>query len=297
MTYGFSMQFMEFLNNSPVRAFTVFLTLGLLIGSFVNVVTYRLPIMLNRQWQIETRHFLGLLEDPRTAEGRPFNLIRPGSHCPNCKRRIRPWEMIPVFSYVLLLGKCAGCRRRISPRYPLVELTCGLLAGLLALMYGVGWLTLALLAFCYTMIVLAVIDAENQLLPDVLTLPLLWLGLLLNAFYPDLLGTGAADAIIGAAAAYILLGGFHYIYQLLTGKEGMAHGDFKLLAAMCAWLGWIALPFIVIISSVTGAIWGLALVTIHGRSWLQPLAFGPFLVFAGFTVLLVGPERMAGWLG
>lgn len=291
------MQFMEFLNNSPGLAFTVFLTLGLLIGSFVNVVTYRLPIMLNRQWQIETRHFLGLLSDPRNAEGRPFNLIRPWSHCPNCKRRIRPWEMIPVFSYVLLLGKCPGCRWRIPLRYPLVELACGLLAGLLVLLYGVGWLALALLVFCYTLIVLAVIDAENQLLPDVLTLPLLWLGLVLNALYPDLLGTGAADAIIGAAAAYILLGGFHYTYRLLTGKEGMAQGDFKLLAAMCAWLGWIALPFIVLISSVTGAIWGLTLVTIHGRSWLQPLAFGPFLVFAGFTVLLAGPERMAGWLG
>lgn len=291
------MRFIEFLNSSPGLAFTVFLTLGLLIGSFVNVATYRLPIMLNRQWQIETRYFLGLLGDPRNAEGRPFNLIRPRSHCPNCKRRIRPWEMIPVFSYVLLLGKCAGCRWRIPLRYPLVELACGLLAGLLVLLYGVGWLALALLAFCYTLIVLAVIDAENQLLPDILSLPLLWLGLLLNAFYPDLLGTGAADAIIGAAAAYVLLGGFHYAYRLLTGKEGMARGDFKLLAAMCAWLGWIALPFIVLISSVTGAVWGLALVTIHGRSWSQPLAFGPFLVFAGFTVLLAGPERMAGWLG
>ena len=291
------MQFPEFLNSSPVQAFTVFLIAGLLIGSFVNVVTYRLPIMLNRQWQIETRHFLGLLRDPRDAEGRPFNLVRPWSHCPNCQRRIKPWEMIPVFSYLLLLGKCAGCRQRISLRYPIVELACGLLAGLLVLIYGAGWLTLALLLFCYMLIALAIIDAENQLLPDIITLPLLWLGLLLNALFPDLLGTGPADAIIGAAAAYLLLGGFHYAYQILTGKEGMAHGDFKLLAALCAWLGWIALPFIVLIASVTGAIWGLALVTIRGRAWSQPLAFGPFLVFAGFTVLLVGPERMSGWLG
>lgn len=291
------MQFPEFLNSSPVQAFTVFLILGLAIGSFVNVVTYRLPIMLNRQWQIETRHFLGLLRDPHDAEGRPFNLVRPWSHCPNCKRRIKPWEMIPVFGYLLLLGKCAGCRQRISLRYPIVELACGLLAGLLVLIYGAGWLTLALLLFCYMLIALAIIDAENQLLPDIITLPLLWLGLLLNALFPDLLGTGPADAIIGAAAAYLLLGGFHYAYRILTGKEGMAHGDFKLLAALCAWLGWVALPFIVLISSVIGAVWGLALVKIRGRSWSQPLAFGPFLAIAGFTVLLAGPERMAGWLG
>ncbi len=291
------MQFPEFLNSSPVQAFTVFLIAGLLIGSFVNVVAYRLPIMLNRQWQIETRHFLGLLRDPHDAEGQPFNLVRPWSHCPNCKRRIKPWEMIPVFSYLLLLGKCAGCRQRIPLRYPIVELACGLLAGFLFLIYGAGWLTLALLPFCYMLIALAIIDAENQLLPDIITLPLLWLGLLLNALFPDLLGTGPADAIIGAAAAYLLLGGFHYAYQILTGKEGMAHGDFKLLAALCAWLGWVALPFIVLIASVTGAAWGLALVTIRARAWSQPLAFGPFLVFAGFLVLLLGPERMSGWLG
>ena len=291
------MRFMEFLNNSPGLTFTVFLVFGLLIGSFANVVAYRLPIMLNRQWQIETRHFLGLLGDPHDAEGSPFNLIRPWSHCPNCQRRIKPWEMIPVLSYVFMLGKCAGGRWRIPPRYPLVELGCGLLAGLLVSLYGVGWLALALLVFCYTLIVLAVIDAESQLLPDILTLPLLWLGLLLNAVYPDLLGTGAADAIIGAAAAYLLLGGFHHAYYLLTGKEGMAKGDFKLLAAMCAWLGWIALPFIVLIASIGGAVWGLTLVAIRGRSWSQPLAFGPFLALAGFTVLLVGPQRMAGWLG
>ena len=291
------MQFQEFFNSSPTQTFVVFLIAGMLVGSFVNVVAYRLPIMLNRQWQIETRHFLGLLDDPRHAGGDRFNLIRSWSHCPNCERRIRPWEMIPIFSYVLLLGKCAGCRRRISLRYPLVELACGLLAGLLVLLYGPGGHALALLWFCYTLIALALIDADKQLLPDILTLPLLWLGLLLNAFFPELLGVGAADAIIGAAAAYILLGGFHYSYHLLTGKEGMARGDFKLLAAMCAWLGWVALPFIVLISSVTGALWGLTLVMIHGRSWSRPLAFGPFLVLGGFTVLLLGPERMAGWLG
>ena len=291
------MAFLDFLTNSPTQTFTVFVIFGLLIGSFVNVVIYRLPIMLNRQWQVETRHFLGLLRDPRDAAGRPFNLVRPWSHCPNCKRGIRPWEMIPVFSYLLFLGKCAGCKQRISLRYPLVELLCGLLGGLMAMVFGVGWLTLVLLFFTYVLFALALIDFEHQLLPDFLTLPLLWLGLLLNAFFPDLLGTGAAGAVIGAAAGYMLLGGFHYGYSLLTGKEGMAPGDFKLLAAMCAWLGWLALPFIVLISSVTGALWGLALVSVRGRSWSQPLPFGPFLAAAGFIVLLAGPQRLAGWLG
>ncbi len=291
------MQFTEFLASSPGPTFAVFLIFGLLLGSFVNVAAYRLPLMLNRRWQIETRHFLGLLEDPRAAEGRPFNLLRPRSHCPDCKRRIRPWEMIPVFSYALLRGECAGCGRRISPRYPLTELGCGLLAGALALLFGPGWLALVLLLFCCALIALAIIDIETRLLPDMLTLPLLWLGLLLNALFPDLLGTGAADAVIGAAAGYLSLGGFHYAYYLLTGKEGMAPGDFKLLAAMCAWLGWTALPFIVLISSVAGATLGLILVAVRGRSWSQPIAFGPFLVCAGLAVLFAGPERMAGWLG
>ena len=291
------MAFTEWFSASPSQAFIVFLLFGLLAGSFVNVVIHRLPIMLNRQWQIETRHFLGLLRDPRDAAGRTFNLVRPRSHCPQCKRKIKPWELIPIFSYLLLRGKCAGCEQPIPLRYPLVELLCGALAGLLALMFGAGWLTLALLLFSLTLIALAAIDLETQLLPDVLTLPLLWSGLLLNALFPDLLETGAADAVIGAAAGYLLLGGFHYAYYLLTGKEGMAQGDFKLLAAMCAWLGWTALPFIVLASSVTGAIWGMALVLIHGRSWSQPLPFGPFLATAGFAVMLLGPERLMGWLG
>lgn len=291
------MIFPEFPNPSPSQAFVVYLLFGLLAGSFVNVVVYRLPIMLNRQWQIETRHFLGLLRDPRDATGKTFNLVRPRSHCPQCKRAIKPLELIPVFSYLLLRGKCACRERAISLRYPLVELLCGSLAGLLALLFGAGWLTLALLLFSLVLVALALIDYENQLLPDVLTLPLLWTGLLLNSLFPDLLGTGAADAIIGAAAGYLLLGGFHYAYYLLTGREGMARGDFKLLAAMCAWLGWTALPFIVLASSLTGAVWGVTLVLIRGRSWSQPLPFGPFLAAAGFAVMLAGPDRLVGWLG
>ena len=287
----------QFLSASPSQAFIVFLLFGLLAGSFLNVVVYRLPIMLNRQWQIETRHYLGLLRDPHDAAGRPFNLVRPRSHCPKCQCGLKPWQLIPVFSYLLLRGKCAKCSEAIPLRYPLVELLCGALAGLLALGYGAGWLSLALIGFSYVLLALALIDYENQLLPDILTLPLLWLGLLIHALFPDLLETSATDAIIGAAAGYLLLGGFHYAYHLLTGKEGMARGDFKLLAAICAWLGWTALPFIVLVSSVTGAIWGMALVLVRGRSWSQPLPFGPFLAAAGFLVMLAGPDRLAGLLG
>ncbi len=287
----------EILTNSAAQSFGAFLLLGLLCGSFVNVLVHRLPIMLERQWQTEARQYLHLLRDPRGAANRPLNLLRPRSHCPHCQRNIRPLELIPLFGYLLLRGKCAGCRQPISPRYPLVELGCGLLAGSLALLFGTGWQTGALLLFSFTLVALALIDLEKQLLPDALTLPLLWLGLLLNALFPDLLGTGATDAIIGAAAAYLLLGGVHFVYFQLTGKEGMAPGDFKLLAAICAWLGWVALPFIVLISSLSGTIWGVSMVAVRGRSWSKPLPFGPFLVAAGFVVLLLGPEQMAGWLG
>ena len=291
------MAFENFLNASPSQAFVVFLLFGLLAGSFVNVVIHRLPIMLNRQWQIETRRYLGLLRDPHDDAGATFNLIRPRSHCPQCEHRIGPWELIPVFSYLLLRGKCASCRQAIPLRYPLVELLCGAVAGSLALIFGANWPSLALILFSFALIALALIDYENQLLPDILTLPLLWLGLMLHALYPDLLETSTADAIVGAAAGYLLLGGFHYAYRLLTGKEGMAPGDFKLLAAMGAWLGWMALPFIVLVSSVTGAVWGMALVLVHGRSWSRPLPFGPFLAGAGFLVMLAGPDRLASWIG
>jgi len=286
------MEFVTFLDNSPGWAFTALLIFGLLIGSFVNVVAYRLPIMLERQWQSETRDFLGLLRDPRDPGVHRFNLIRPASHCPNCQRGIKPWELVRLISLVLFRGRCAAGGAPITWRYRLSELGGALLSGLLGLLFGFGWQTLAWLSFGYVLVALAAIDQEKQLLPDVLTLPLLWLGLLLNALFPELLGVGASDAILGAAGGYLVLYVFHLGYFLLTGKEGMARGDFKLLAALGAWLGWQALPFIVLFASSIGAAWGLSLIAIHGRSWSQPLAFGPFLAIAGLAVLFVGAERL-----
>ncbi len=301
------MEIAQLLSSSPLAALFLFIPGGMIVGSFVNVVAHRLPIMLRRRWRIEYRLHAGLASelpahsaerDANTnTESETFNLLWPGSHCPHCGHRLRAWELVPLFSYLLLRGKCANCRRPISPRYPLVELGCGLLGGLLVLVFGVEARTLALLPFVYALAALALIDLEHLLLPDDLTLPLLWLGLLLNACFPALLGVGAGDAVIGAAGGYLLFAAVHHGYRLLTGREGMAPGDFKLLAAMGAWLGWMALPFIVFLSSISGALWGLGLILLRGRAWSKPLPFGPFLVFAGIATLLLGPEQMAAWLG
>jgi leader peptidase (prepilin peptidase)/N-methyltransferase len=271
--------------------------LGLLVASFLNVVVYRFPIMLQRDWKQQCCEYLEI-EDPKPAEeNNPlfweiFTLAKPDSHCPNCGHKIKPWENIPVISYFALSGKCSGCKTRISLRYPSVEFTNGVLSGLVAATFGPTWLTLALLLFTWGLVVLTLIDFDHQLLPDDITYPMLWLGLAVNTF--DLgMGVSIYDAVLGAIAGYLSLWVFYWAFKILTGKEGMGYGDFKLLAALGAWMGWQSLLPIIILSSLVGAIFGIVSIMIMGRDRSAPMPFGPFLAGAGFIMLIWGPQISA----
>ena len=267
------------------------LTLGLLVGSFLNVVIYRLPLMMESRWRRECCELLEV--EPDKAEA-PLTLATPNSHCPHCKAAIRPWQNIPVVSYLFLGGKCANCGAGISPRYPAIELVTGLMTMALAWYFGVSWALLGAMLFTWSLIALTMIDIDHQLLPDDITLPLLWLGLLFNLW-----GTFVSlqDAVLGAMAGYLLLWSVYWIFKLLTGKEGMGFGDFKLLAALGAWLGWQALPLIILLSSLVGAVVGIALMIIKRRGREIPIPFGPYLAMAGWIALLWGDTIMTRYLG
>jgi leader peptidase (prepilin peptidase)/N-methyltransferase len=254
---------------------------GLIVGSFLNVVIHRLPRMMERQWRAECAELTGTTPPPAER----YNLVAPRSSCPKCGHRITALENIPVASYIALGGKCSACRAPISPRYPAVEALSGLLAGYIAWHYGLSAAMLGALVFAWAMIALAFIDLDTFYLPDSITLPLLWLGLLFN--------TGAAftdlrSAVLGAAAGYLALWSVYWAYKLATGKEGMGYGDFKLLAAIGAWLGWKMLPLAILLSSLIGAVAGLALIAFarHGRN--VPIPFGPYLAIAGLIALFWG---------
>jgi leader peptidase (prepilin peptidase)/N-methyltransferase len=294
------MTIIDLLHTSPTFLVAAATILGMLVGSFLNVVVYRLPIMLQRDWKQQCCEYLEIENtepdsNPASAKFSRFNLQTPDSHCPNCERKIRPWENIPVISYLLLGGKCAGCKQKISLRYPTVEAVAGLLSGLVAYSFGPGWLTLALLFFTWALLTLTLIDYDHQLLPDDITIPLLWLGLLVNAI--DLgFGVSLGDAVIGAIAGYLSLWTFYWVFKLATGKEGMGYGDFKLLAALGAWMGWQSLLPIVILSSLVGAVYGIAMILIAGRDRSQPMPFGPYLAGAGFIMLIWGPQLSAFYI-
>ena len=267
------------------------LCLGLLVGSFLNVVVYRLPLMMESRWR---RDCCELLELDQEKQETTLNLATPNSHCPQCKAPIRPWQNIPVFSYLLLRGKCSVCAQPISPRYPLLELTTGLMTMVLTWYFPFSPALFGAVIFTWSLIALTMIDIDHQLLPDDLTLPLLWLGLLfnLNATYVSL-----PEAVIGAMGGYLILWGVYQAFRLLTGKEGMGYGDFKLLAALGAWMGWQMLPLIILLSSLVGAIIGIALMIIKRRGKDIPIPFGPYLAMAGWIALLWGEEIMALYLG
>ena len=278
----------------PILAIVCF-GLGLLVGSFLNVVVYRLPLMLQRDWKRQCCQFLEI-EDAKLAESespvpnsKKLSLAKPASHCPKCQHQIRPWENIPLVSYVLLAGKCAGCKARISIRYPILELASGLLSSLVAVNFGATWLTLALLFFAWALIALTMIDFDHQLLPDNITLPLLWLGLAVNT---QELGTGVTtqESILGAVVGYLSLWSFYWIFKLLTGKEGMGYGDFKLLAALGAWMGWQAVLPIIFLSSLIGAAFGFGSIVLMGRNRSAPMPFGPFLNGAGLIMMIWGNQ-------
>ena len=254
---------------------------GLLIGSFLNVVIHRLPIMMQRESDNYVAAELGK-ELPHTTR---YSLVAPRSACPHCQHQITALENIPVVSYLVLGGKCSNCKAKISPRYPVIEAFTGLLSAALVWQFGSGWMGLATLFFAYMLIAMTFIDADTQLLPDDLTLPLLWAGLLLNIngmFVP------LQDAVIGAAAGYLALWSIYWLFKLATGKEGMGYGDFKLLAALGAWLGWATLPTIILLSSVVGAVVGIGLMVFAKRGRNNPIPFGPYLAAAGMIALMYG---------
>lgn len=256
---------------------------GLLIGSFLNVVIHRIPKMMQHESDNYVAHESGK-PLPHTER---FNLMLPRSACPQCGHQITALENIPVISYLFLRGKCSRCKTPISARYPIIELLTGTLSAFLIWRFGSGLAGLATLLFAYLLIAMTFIDADTQLLPDDLTLPLLWVGLLVNlqaTFVP------LSDAVIGAAAGYLSLWSIYWLFKLVTGKEGMGYGDFKLLAALGAWLGWSMLPIILLLSSVVGAIVGICLIIFSKRGRDNPIPFGPYLAAAGMIALLYGKQ-------
>lgn len=255
--------------------------LGLMVGSFLNVVAHRVPKILEREWRRQCADLRGevLPDEPR------YNLLVPRSACPQCGQAISPLHNIPVISYFALRGRCSQCKAPIGARYPLVELATGLLTAWVGWHFGVTWTTVAALFFVWALLALTFIDIDTQLLPDNITQPLLWLGLIVNT--AGLL-VPLADAVIGAAAGYLSLWLVYWAFKLITGKEGMGYGDFKLLAAIGAWLGWQILPLVILASSLVGAIVGVTLIIVAKRGRHIPIPFGPYLAGGGFIALMWG---------
>ena len=273
----------------PAVALPAAVVIGLCVGSFLNVVIHRLPKMMERGWVAQCAELAGREPEPQPR----YNLVVPRSACPGCGRVLTPLENIPIVSWLALRGRCKGCGTRISARYPIVELAAGVVALAAIWKFGATWTGLAACAFLWTLIALAFIDADTQLLPDDLTLPLLWGGLVANLFG---LFVPLASAVIGAIAGYLALWTIYWLFKLIRGKEGMGYGDFKLLAALGAWLGWPMLPQIVLVSSVLGAVGGIAAMALQGRDRAAPLPFGPWLAGAGAVALFFGPQINALYL-
>lgn len=272
---------------------TIFIALstvfGLMVGSFLNVVIHRLPKMMEREWH----HNCLELQGKETPESSKYTLAHPRSACPTCGHKITALENIPVISYLFLKGKCSGCKAAISLRYPLIETLTGILIGLVSWKFGYTGMTLFAWIFTFALISLTFIDFDTQLLPDDITLPLLWLGLLFN------LNNGFTDlksAVIGAMAGYLILWSIYWLFKLATGKEGMGYGDFKLLAAIGAWFGWQLLPAVILLSSVLGAVIGISLIVLTKRGREVPMPFGPFLAIGGVAALFLGPQLASFYL-
>ena len=325
------MSALELLTQTPPLLYAVIALFALAVGSFLNVVIHRLPLMMEEEWRRECAHLAqaeaeaeaeAVAAATATAVGQtatgpspapapstapaaappaaspaepstPLSLARPGSHCPHCGHRIRATENIPLLSYLLLRGRCSACQQPISPRYPLVEVLTALLSVLVVWRLGLTWEAAAALLLTWGLIALAFIDLDTQLLPDSITLPLLWLGLLISL---DHWFVTPSEAILGAALAYLFLWTVYQLFKLATGREGMGYGDFKLLAVFGAWLGWQALPLILILSSVVGAVIGMILLARSGRDRHTPLPFGPYLAAAGWISLLWGESISGAYL-
>lgn len=298
------MPLIELLEASPSMFIGTCLALGLAVGSFLNVVIYRLPAILDRQWREQCAEFSGADPSAQTmpaAAVERVNLVTPRSSCPRCNAPISALQNIPVLSWLVLGGRCANCGQPISMRYPLVEGLTGVLTAAVACRFGFGWPALAGMVLTWYLVALAFIDIDHQLLPDSVTLPLLWIGLLISLW-----GTPAGGAtvpvdmrssLIGAMVGYVSLWSVYHLFRLLTGKEGMGYGDFKLLAALGAWLGWQMLLPIVLIASILGSIIGVSMLSLRGQTRATPIAFGPFLAAAGWMMLMIGNRAVGAYFG
>jgi len=288
------MEIIQYLQSHPIAFIVLALVLGLLIGSFLNVVIWRLPAMMEADWQQQCRELLeGESPEACSDEKKPFNLNTPRSHCPKCGHMIKAVENIPVVSYLFLKGKCSGCATPISIRYPLIELLSGILTAIVAWHFGLSWQAGAAMLLTWALIALSFIDIDKQLLPDSITQPLVWGGLLL-ALVPVFVDL--PTSVIGAAIGYLSLWSIFHIFRLLTGKEGMGYGDFKLLAVLGAWMGWQMLPVIILLSSAVGAIIGIAMILLLGRDRNIPIPFGPYLAAAGWLALIWGQDITNAYL-
>ena len=287
------MAFIDALFATPWLFYLAVTGVSLCIGSFLNVVIFRLPKMMQQDWRCQCEEFLEVPAKQRKAAEK-LTLAKPDSTCPACGHKIRAWENIPVLSYLFLRGKCSACGTRISLRYPLVEATTAVFSVITVALMGIGWPALVTLLLIWTLVALTLIDFDTQLLPDSMTLPLLWLGLIVNYFG---LITDFSSAFWGAVAGYLSLWSVYWLFKRVTGKEGMGHGDFKLLAALGAWLGWQMLPAIILLSSLVGAVVGISLMIFkkHGRE--VPIPFGPYLAAAGALALWFGAEIQGWWFG
>jgi leader peptidase (prepilin peptidase)/N-methyltransferase len=290
--------------DSPVLFSGSVFVLGLVIGSFLNVIIYRLPIMLERQWRLQAAEMLPTDTGGATAAApallERFDLSSPRSSCPTCKAPIKAWQNIPVASWLILRGRCASCRSKISLRYPLVELMTGGFSAWVAWHFGFGTAAACALLVTWSLIALTGIDIDHQLLPDGITLPLMWAGLLAAVAIGPVAGSplpvSAPDALIGAAAGYLSLWLVFHTFRLITGKEGMGYGDFKLFAALGAWLGWKVLPLVILLSAATGAMIGILMIVLRGRDRSAPMPFGPYLAAAGWLAMMYGDSLVSGYL-
>jgi leader peptidase (prepilin peptidase)/N-methyltransferase len=280
----------ELFTQAPTVFIAAAFAFALIIGSFLNVIIYRLPLMMQRDWR-EQCDELSKEPAPDLPEGK-FNIVVPRSRCPACGANIKAWQNIPVLSYLLLGAQCSNCQKSISVRYPLVETLTAILAAICAWHFGFGWEALMAIGLSCTLVAISLIDVDHQIIPDSIVIPLMWVGLAMSLFSPlagaDTLFIPPQDAIVGALAGYLSLWSVYQLFKLVTGKEGMGYGDFKLLAALGAWLGWQALPTIILMSAVVGAVIGIVLIVFRGRDRQIPIPFGPYLAAAGWIAMLWG---------
>ncbi|NQV86271.1 MAG: prepilin peptidase [Woeseiaceae bacterium] len=282
---------LELMSESATLFIAVVFAFSLLIGSFLNVVIYRLPVMMEREWRDQADELLKTPAEQDLPEGR-FDLVMPRSRCPSCGTLITAWRNIPIISYLFLRGRCAACKAPISIRYPVVELLTALLAAIAAWHFGAGWEALMAIVLSITLVAIAMIDADTQLIPDSIVLPLMWLGLAMSLFHPmpgaDSLFISPRDAIVGAMAGYLTLWSVFWLFKIATRKDGMGYGDFKLLAALGAWLGWQQLPMIIMMSAVVGTVINVTMIVAKGKDRSAPIPFGPYLAAAGWITMLWG---------